>query len=268
MQMPAMPSFFLSHGGGPWPYMKDTTGHLTAQMEAALAAIPASLPQPPRAVLIASGHWESQGFAVSAAARPPMVFDYYGFPEHTYRISYPAPGAPELAQRVAQLLAGGGLTCRLDPERGFDHGTFSLMTPMYPDAGMPCVQIALDAGMDAALHLRAGQLLAPLREEGVVIIGSGSSYHNLAAWRSGSAPGAEAFDAWLNETLTAVAPAERLGRLRDWTAAPAARAAHPREEHLLPLMLAAGAAGAAPGSRIYHEDRFMGAVPMSSFRFG
>lgn len=264
-----LPTYFLSHGGGPWPYMKESFSHAFDRLEASLLDIRAELGDCPQAVLAISAHWEeSPAFAVSAGARPPMVYDYHGFPDHTYRIEYPAPGSPQLAARIAALLQAGGLACRLDETRGFDHGTFSLMKPIYPEADAPIVQLSLHSGYDPLLHVQAGRLLAPLREEGVLIVGSGSSYHNLRRWNAGGARPARQFDDWLQETLLRVSPEERLKRLANWSGAPSARDAHPREDHLLPLMVAVGAAADEPGACVYHEDGFMGFVPLSSFRFG
>ena len=198
-----------------------------------------------------------------------MLYDYNGFPEHTYRIRYDAPGAPTLAETVCAMLERGGVDSGLDLQRGFDHGTFTVMHTMYPDADMPLVQLALKANYDPAEHMKVGDLITPLRHEGVLIIGSGFSYHNTRGMISGS--GAEtsaAFDQWLNDTLVKSSPDERRRRLLRWSAAPAARAAHPREDHLIPLMVAVGAAGDDVGARIYHQSDFMGAITVSSYRFG
>ena len=263
-----LPTYFLSHGGGPWPFMHGELRSAFDKLESSLVEIPRRLGARPRAVLMISGHWESPDFTVSSASRPPMLYDYYGFPEWAYHIEYGAPGSPELAARVGQILEACGLSCRSDGNRGFDHGTFSLMKALYPQADMPVVQLSLHAGLDPELHMRAGRLLAPLRDEGVLIIGSGSSYHNLRQWDAGAALPSRQFDAWLQETLVESAPAERRARLAAWRNAPSARAAHPREEHLLPLMVAVGAAEDDPGARIYHQDDFMGPISLSSFRFG
>lgn len=263
-----LPTYYLSHGGGPWPWMKDQAGGAFDRLEAGLLAIGAELGAAPRAVLAVSGHWETRQFAVSSAARPGMEFDYYGFPEPLYRISYPAPGAPDLAAKVQGLLAAGGQTCLSDPDRGLDHGTFSLMQPLWPKADMPVVQLSLKAGLDPRLHLAVGALLAPLREEGVLIVGSGSSWHNLRLRGPQAVAPGRRFDDWLTETLTEAAPAEREARLVGWEAAPSARVAHPREDHLLPLMVAVGAAAGEPGARVYHEDDFLGGWVLSSYRFG
>lgn len=167
------------------------------------------------------------------------------------------------------MLERGGLPSGLDPRRGYDHGTFSLMHVLYPEAQLPLVQLAMKADFDPVEHIRVGELIAPLREQGVLIVGSGFSFHDTSSIISGAGrlPSAT-FDAWLNETLVNSAPGNRKQRLIDWADAPAARAAHPREDHLIPLMVAAGAAGHDSGFRVYHESAFMGAITASSYRFG
>jgi aromatic ring-opening dioxygenase catalytic subunit (LigB family) len=223
----------------------------------------------PRSVLVISGHWETEGFAISSGERPGMIYDYGGFPEHLYHISYAAPGSPELARRVQQLLGTAGIEARLCPARGFDHGTFSLMKPLYPDEDIPVVQLSLDAGFDPALHIAAGRALAPLRDEGVLIVGSGQSFHNLS--RMGGVEGCAAsrqFDDWLQQTAIHAGPDARVARLLKWEQAPAARCSHPREDHLLPLMVVVGAAEAEAGALSYHQTDFIGGVTVSSFRFG
>jgi aromatic ring-opening dioxygenase catalytic subunit (LigB family) len=218
-------------------------------------------------VLVVSGHWEEEDFTVSSSPHPGMVYDYHGFPPETYRIRYPAPGSPQLAGRVQQLLAGAGFRADADPGRGFDHGTFSMMKPIYPDADVPVVQLSMRLNMDPAEHMDAGAALASLREEGILIIGSGQSYHNLRRWNPSGARPAAQFDAWLRRALLGTTPAGRRVALIDWERAPAAREAHPHEDHLIPLMVVAGAAGDAPATAIYGE-LFMGCLAVSSFRFG
>lgn len=263
-----LPTYFLTHGGGPWPYMKDDMPGVYDKLEASIVDIPRQIGGRPKAVLAISGHWEESDFAVSSAAHPTMIYDYSGFPEHTYKIQYKAPGSPELAARVQALLEAGGIRCRSDAERGFDHGTFSLMKPLFPDEDVPVVQLSMRAGYDPALHIAVGRLLAPLREEGVLIIGSGSSYHNLREWRRDASNPSRQFDAWLQDALLKTVPAERVNKLMHWTDAPAARASHPTEDHLIPLMVAVGAAEKDAATLIYHQDDFMGRVALSSFRFG
>ena len=263
-----LPTYFISHGGGPWPYLDGRFRRMFDRLEQSLVDIRRELGDAPRAVLVISGHWEEHGFAISSAEHPGMEYDYSGFPPHTYQIKYKAPGSPELAARVQRLLAGGGIGARLDPERGFDHGVFSIMKPLYPGEDIPLVQLSIDRSFDPALHLKLGRLLAPLRDEGVLIIGSGLSYHNLREMRGneGAEPSRQ-FDAWLQETLAA-APAERTERLIRWEQAPMARAAHPEEDHLIPLMAAVGAAEEEPVALVYHQKDFGGGITASSFRFG
>lgn len=264
-----LPTYFVSHGGGPWPYMDGPFRRNFDELERSLARMRTELGTTPKAVLMVSGHWEERGFVLSSGERPGMIYDYHGFPDYLYHITYGAPGSPALAQRVQSMLASAGLPTALDPARGFDHGTFSIMKPLYPEEEMPVVQLSLDAGLDPALHLAAGKALAPLRDEGVVIVGSGLSYHNLRELQSSGARGpSRQFDAWLRETVIDASPQEREARLLRWEDAPFARAAHPREDHLLPLMVAVGAAGDARGALSYHQTDFGGGISASSFRFG
>jgi aromatic ring-opening dioxygenase catalytic subunit (LigB family) len=264
-----LPTYFISHGGGPWPYLDGPFRQAFNVLEASLVAIREELREKPRAVLMVSSHWEEDGFAVSSGDAPGMVYDYYGFPEHTYHIRYAAPGSPELAARVKSLLDEGGIGARLDPERGYDHGTFSIMKPMYPEEAMPIVQLSIDRAYDPELHLQLGRLLAPLRDEGVLIIGSGLTYHNLSEIRGGGQgrTASAAFDHWLQDTLSAE-PTARSESLRQWERAPMARAAHPREDHLIPLMAVVGAAETEATTTVYHQSDLFGGITASSFRFG
>lgn len=266
--MARLPTYFVSHGGGPWPWMREQTGNAYDQLAASLAAMRAETGAAVRAVLVVTAHWEAPQFMVSSGSAPGMIYDYGGFPPHTYQISYPAPGEPVLARRVAELLDAAGHPAGLDPERGFDHGTFSMLYPVYPEARMPVVQLSLRRDLDPATHLAAGRALAPLRDEGILIIGSGLSYHNLRQFGSNGRAASQGFDGWLQHTLLELAPAEREQAVLRWEAAPQARAAHPREEHLLPLMVALGAAEQEAAACVYHEDAFMGNLAVSSFRFG
>lgn len=265
---PTLPTYYISHGGGPWPWVKDLMGANWGPLEASLEAIPRELGPSPKALLVISGHWEAPAYTVQTHPNPPMLYDYYGFPDFTYHISYPAPGAPNVAARAKELLDAHGLPTAQDADRGFDHGVFAPMYVAWPDATMPIVQLSLRATFDPAEHIKVGQALAPLRDEGVVIIGSGFSFHNLRAMgAAGREPSAE-FDAWLTESVVNVTPAERVANLTQWESAPSARASHPREDHLLPLMVAAGAGGDDTMTRIYHESSFMGSITSSSYRFG
>lgn len=221
-----------------------------------------------RAILVVSAHWETRGFAVSASAEPAMIYDYAGFPAAMYQIQYRAPGSPSLAERVYRLLRSGGITnCWLDSDRGYDHGTFSILKVMRPLADKPVVQLSLDRSFDPLMHVEVGALLAPLRDEGIAIVGSGQSFHNLATHGVHAGRASEEFDAWLQDTLVQASPDVRRKRLLHWEDAPYARFAHPSEEHLLPLMVATGAAGGDPGECIYQET-IGGFMATSSFRFG
>jgi aromatic ring-opening dioxygenase catalytic subunit (LigB family) len=222
-------------------------------------------PVKPRAVLMISAHWEERVPTVQTAARPPLLFDYYGFPEESYRLTWPAPGDPALAARVQALLQAAGFPTGEDPARGYDHGAFVPMKVTWPEADIPTVQLSLKRGLDPAEHLAIGRALAPLRDEGILLLGSGMSYHNLRLFGPAGRAPAAAFDAWLGETVTqgSAARAERLTR---WSSAPAARQAHPREEHLLPLMVIAGAAGEDRG-RVAYNGTILG-LKLSAVHFG
>ena len=261
-----LPTYFISHGGGPWPYMEDFRRNFV-KLEASLRDMVEELGRRPKAVLVISGHWEEADFSVMASPNPPMVYDYYGFPPHTYEVTYPAPGDPALAQRVQSLLQGAGLPSRLNTTQGYDHGTFVPLYIMYPDADVPVVQLSLQSGYDPAAHLAVGRALAPLRDEDLLIVGSGLSYHNLLQFGPGAAAPSKAFDDWLQQAM-ADAPADRTQKLLDWSHAPAARIAHPREDHLVPLMVAVGAAEGEQATCVYHEEGIFGGVTASSFRFG
>lgn len=259
----SQPSLFIPHGGGPCFFMPDPQG-VWRGMEAYLRDLAASLPERPRAILLISGHWETRGFAFTGAEHPGLIYDYYNFPPHTYELTYPVPGAPWLAARAAELLRDAGLPATIDPERGLDHGVFVPMKVAFPDADIPLVEMSIDASYDPALHVRAGEAIAPLRDEGVLIIGSGMSFHNLRAFRDPRVQTPSTlFDAWLTQAATAPA-AERADLLAQWAEAPYARICHPQEDHLLPLMVAAGAS-ASPGRQDYGEFVMGSAISGYSF---
>jgi aromatic ring-opening dioxygenase catalytic subunit (LigB family) len=260
-----MPTAFVPHGGGPWPLLPlpgadpDEAAPLRAYM-ASISDVPR-----PTALLVVSAHWEEPEFTVNTGAAPGLLYDYGGFPPEAYRLQWPAAGAPELAEQVRDLLSGAGLDSRADATRGFDHGVFIPLLPAWPNADMPVVQVSLKRGLDPGAHLALGRALAPLRDAGVHILGSGNSFHNLGAFASPDprvVAAAEAFDAWLAE---AVASANRADLLTAWTEAPHARFCHPREEHLLPLMVVAGAA-TEPG-RVQWSGQMFG-KRVSAHHFG
>jgi aromatic ring-opening dioxygenase catalytic subunit (LigB family) len=260
-----LPTYFISHGGGPWPYMPEMADAMRPLAQS-LTDIPRQLGQTPQAVLMITAHWEANAFTLGTHPHPGMVYDYGGFPPHTYQVVYPAPGAPALAQRVQGLLQTAGLPVALDAQRGYDHGTFVPLAVMYPDAQVPVLQMSLRTGLSPAEHIALGRALAPLRDEGVLIVGSGLSYHNLRAFGPQAKAPSQAFDAWLQAAMAAE-PAQREALLNHWELAPAARQCHPREEHLLPLMVALGAALGDVATCVYHEDGIFGGVTASSFRF-
>lgn len=263
-----MPVYYVSHGGGPWPWM-DTAKHHFADLAQCLADIPANLPSAPRAILMVSAHWESQGdFLIQAQAQPTMLYDYYGFPEHTYHVQYPAKGNPALALHISQLLLDAKIPVQLHTERGYDHGAFVTGFCMYPDANIPMLQLSIDSHYDPHLHLALGQALKPLRQEGVLLVGSGASYHNLRLMGpEGATPSAQ-FDAWLEEALLTADPVLRNQALMQWEQAPAARIAHAREDHLVPLFVAAGAADPDDSvTRILNSTSTSGIIS-ASYRFG
>ncbi|HEY3809054.1 MAG TPA: class III extradiol ring-cleavage dioxygenase [Steroidobacteraceae bacterium] len=267
-----MPTYFIPHGGGPcffmdWSITGDAadTWNSTADW---LRHLSGSLPSRPRAIVVVSGHWEEPEFAAANTATPSLIYDYTGFPPHTYKLQYPAPGAPALAQRVVDLLTEAGLPARTDAARGFDHGIFIPFLLLFPNADIPIVPLSLHASLDPTLHLNAGRALRSLRNDGVLIVGSGMSYHNMRGFRTPTgAEHSEIFDRWLTGTLTDHNPGQRWQNLTQWSKAPAARQSHPREEHLLPLMVAAGAASEEAGQRVF-SDTVMRGARISGYRFG
>ena len=267
MTAPTLPVLFISHGGGPWPWVEGRMRETHRKLEAALQQLPQLVGARPKAVLMISAHWEEQDFTVMSHPHPPMLYDYSGFPANTYQVQYPAPGAPQLAEQVHDLLQSAGIAARLDPARGFDHGAFVPMFVVYPDADVPIVQLSLKRGLDPQAHLAAGRALASLRDEGILIVGSGSSYHNLRMMGPEAKEPSAAFDAWLQQSLEGTDFDSRTAALASWETAPSARVSHPREEHLLPLMVAVGAAEQDVATRFYHENTFFGSGSVASFMF-
>ncbi len=273
--MSRLPTLFIPHGGGPCFFMDWNPPSTWDRMAEYLRRVPDDVGTRPKALAVISGHWEEKVATIQNNPAPPLLYDYYGFPQSTYQITFPAPGAPNVSVRVAELLGAAGVAWKYDHVRGFDHGVFIPLKVAFPRADVPIVQISLLASMDPAEHIRLGRALAPLRDEGVLIIGSGMSYHNMRTLMTNMRGGAndrppdsgsQRFDDWLEEVLTREAPEARVAALAAWDKAPAARDAHPREEHLLPLHVVVGAAGNDPGRRTL-KDVVMGAVE-SAFRFG
>lgn len=257
------PTFFIPHGGGPCFFMPDPKGHWTG-MGSFLQSLPERLAEPPTAILVVSAHWETEGFRVTSGSHNPLIYDYYGFPPETYAIRYDAAGLPELATEVAALLRSNGLPIELDPHRGFDHGVFVPMKVAFPEAVIPIVELSVEQNLDPKLHIAAGRSLASLRDKGVLIVGSGMSFHNLESFGDKRFTlSSQAFDFWLTSTLTLTGDA-RADLLALWSDAPGALEAHPTAEHLIPLMVVAGASDVA-GKKIYGELILEAAV--SGFRF-
>lgn len=236
-------ALFLSHGGGPLPLLDDK-GH--EEMVENLMMLAARISKP-SAILVISAHWESNIATITSNAKPSLIYDYYGFPEESYNIQYPAPGNPDLAEVVFDAVSKAGLPVKLDPQRGFDHGLFVPLKIMYPKADIPCVQLSLLSSLNAKEHLELGSSLANLDQENLLIIGSGFSFHNMHAFFSqhideSSSKNVE-FERWLIETMASLDldEANRVKRLENWENAPSARYCHPREEHLLPLHVCYGA---------------------------
>ena len=233
---------FLSHGGGPLPLLGDPAHEEMVQSLRSIAAAT----ERPAAIVVVSAHWEERVATITSAASPPIIYDYYGFPPESYEIKYPAPGNPELATRLQSCLQDSGVKAELDGDRGFDHGLYIPLKIMYPEADIPCIQLSLLDSLDPADHIALGEAMSGIRSDGVLVIGSGFSFHNLKAFfsRDAALPDDrnEAFERWLVETCSdrGLEEAERARRLLAWESAPHARYCHPREEHLLPLHVCYG----------------------------
>ncbi len=233
-----------------------------------LKNLAATLPRVPKAIVMVSAHWLEPHWAVTSAAQPELLYDYYGFPPHTYKLTYPAPGAPALAQQIVKTFTTAGIASASDAYRSFDHGMFIPLKLIFPQANIPVVQLSLHNSLDPELHLQAGQALETLRDQDILIIGSGMSFHNMRAYGNPQyGPVSDAFDDWLTQVAESGAQ-ERYRSLVNWEQAPGARQCHPprAEEHLLPLMLIAGAAGQDAGHKVF-SDRVM-ETTVSAFCFG
>lgn len=256
----ALPTYFVSHGAPTLALDPGATGAFWEQLGR-------TLPRP-KSVLCISAHWMTAAPAVSLAAAPETIHDFYGFPAPLYEIRYPAPGAPDLAERVAALLQDAGIETARDPERGLDHGAWVPLRSIYPGADVPVTQLAIQPRQDAAWHYRLGEALAPLRHEGVLVLASGGAVHNLRGldWSGGAAPAwARAFDDWV---ATAMAAGDSTALIAWETLAPQPRQAHPTEDHFLPLFVALGAAGQGARGRRVHDGFTLGSLSMAAFEIG
>ena len=254
--MRPLPSLYIPHGGGPCFFMEWDPPHMWDPMADYLRSLPTLIGQKPKSIVVISAHWEATEFTVQTALSPALYFDYGGFPAHTYELTWPAQNSEALIARVTQVMHSSGLKLNSDSERGYDHGVFIPLKVAFPDNDIPVLQISLKAGLDPEAHLALGRALAPLRNEGVLLVGSGMSFHNMRHFFQpieSDRNGSHAFDAWLQATIRAPRETREAG-LRNWANAPFARACHPREDHLIPLMVIAGAAGDSLGSIPYHQD--------------
>ena len=253
----ALPTLFLSHGS---PMHAIQPGAVRAVWE----GIARDLPRP-KAILIASAHWETDAPAVTGTAKPETIHDFYGFPKPLYEIQYPARGDPALAARCVALLEKYGMKAEEDPLRGLDHGAWSPLLYMYPKADVPVVQVAVQTPLGPRHHVELGRALAPLAEEGVLIIGSGHMTHNLRdRGDGGTAAYAKAFQDWVKQRIDARA----LDELADYRRlSPDGVRAHPTDEHFLPLFVALGAATKSYQATRLFDQVEMGALAMDAYRF-
>ncbi len=244
-----MPTLYVPHGGGPSFFMQGERKQRYQATEDFLRSIRGLLPATPSAILIVTAHWETAVPSFTGHAQPELIYDYYGFPPETYALQYQAPGQPALAQRAAALLLQAGHAATVDADYGWDHGVFIPLKVMFPQEDVPVVAMSLQASLDPTLHCELGASLRSLRDDGVLIVGSGMSYHNLQHFVA-AAPASHAFHDWLDDSL-AQDWQGRTARLAQWSSAPGGRASHPREEHLLPLMVASGAGSDLPARRLW-----------------
>ena len=263
-----MPTWYIPHGGGPCFFMDWNPPDAWTRMANFLKGLHLSLPRQPKAIVMVSAHWLEGQFTVTTGAQPELIYDYYGFPPHAYELQYPAPGDPALAQQIVQALQSAGIASAADGQRGFDHGMFIPLLLMFPQANIPVVQLSLHQSLDPARHLQVGRALQTLRSQDVLIIGSGMSFHNMRAYGNPQySPVSDAFDDWLTQAVQSN-PQERELLLAQWEQAPFARQCHPprAEEHLIPLMTVAGAAGSDAGHKVF-SDRVL-ETTLSAFSFG
>lgn len=257
-----MPSIFLSHGSPMLPLTD-------APARDFLSGLGASLPRP-TAIVVASAHWETAAAEVNAVAKNDTIHDFFGFPPALYQMRYPAPGDAALAGRIQGLLQTAGMICSIDRVRGLDHGAWCPLLLAYPDADIPVLQVSVQTHLGTAHHVHLGAALAPLRAEGVLVIGSGSWTHDLRRFRGQTIdapepPDVVAFSDWMDRALVE----NRLDDLLDYRRlAPYATNEHPTEEHLLPLYVALGAAGTAPKATRIHRSASYGILRMDAYSFG
>ena len=244
---------YISHGRGPQPLLGDVSHEVMVDF---MTELPRQL-RKPDAIVVISAHWEESAATMLSGGAPPMYYDYTGFPETAYAIQYPAPGSPELANRIYEILSKHNIASRLNPKRGFDHGLFIPLKLMYPDADIPSIQMSLVRGLDPAVHIALGEALRELMGENILVVGSGFSFHNMRAfsWEGRRVPDLanDAFQNWLIDVCTSpISETEREQCLIRWEKASYTRYCHPREEHLLPLHVCAGM-GQKPAELIFDD---------------
>jgi 4,5-DOPA dioxygenase extradiol len=254
------PAVFVSHGAPTLPIEASPAREFLSGLGQTLGK--------PEAILVVSAHWESGESAVSAVVRPETIHDFFGFPQELYRLAYPAPGAPELASRVSKLLGAKGIATHVHPTRGLDHGAWVPLLLMYPDADIPVTQLTVQPPLGTKHHFHLGEALRPLRDDGVLILGSGGTTHNLyefgrhrrdapPAWVTG-------FQEWLAHTIES-------GNTDDFLhyreRGPDAARNHPSEEHFLPIFAAAGAGNPEVAGRRIHRSHTFGILAMDAYRF-
>jgi len=263
-----MPAWFSPHGAGPCFFMHWDPPHAWDKMAGFLKGLAATLPSPPKAIVVVSAHWLEPTVSVTGAKEPELIYDYHGFPAHTYELRYPAKGNPNLAQEVVETLAQSNIVAKIDPNRGLDHGVFIPMMLMFPDADIPVIQLSLNSNLDPHTQINLGRALEKLRDQGVLFIGSGMSFHNMRGYSNPLfGPVSDEFDAWLTKVVESN-PRDRNEALANWESAPSARLCHPhhQEEHLLPLMVIAGTAPNEQGRRAF-SDRVL-ETTLSAYVFG
>lgn len=247
------PVLYLPHGGGPLPLLNDPNHQMLTQFITGLGHKLAT----PAAILVISAHWETAQPTLTAADNPALLFDYSGFPPESYQLSYPAPGAPQLAAQIAEKLQQAGFNPQLNTNRGWDHGVFVPLLMLRPQADIPVLQLSLLKGLDPATHIALGEAISFLRQQNVLIIGSGMSFHNMQAFfRQDLVRDAqvEAFNQYFIDSLQPQhSYAEQAKRLINWQQAPDARLMHPREEHLLPLHVCFGAAKGSTAQLLFND---------------
>ena len=266
-----LPVFYIPHGGGPWHVMNDAFGDPVGygKLKEYLENFGQQYSQKIKAILVISAHWEEDIPTVHYGSKLPLLYDYYGFPESTYHLDWPASGNPELAERIENLIKASGFTTKREYKRGFDHGTFVPFMIAFPKPEIPVIQLSLVKTLDPETHIKLGKALESLRNEKMLIFGSGMSYHNMRGFMLGGTSAlenSEKFDYWLSNTVLNSNSNERNFALMNWKKAPAALKCHPRSEHLVPLFVIAGAAGNDSGL-IDYTGTLMG-VKVSGYKFG